>query len=258
MKRKRTNDAYLAGHQRSWVWGRHAVLEILEAQRWPMRELYLAGDLTESDRIVAAEKGEGLGAVVNMVDYARIRALCGATDHQGYLARMGPFPYAALDTVLEQGGEMPLYVLLDGLRDAHNFGAIIRSAAALGVDAVIAGGEGQAPVNNHAVRASAGALNRVPIVEADAMSFVVDQLRERGVFCVATMPRAEFSVCDCDFKRSVAVVLGNEARGVSPELLVRCDAAIAIPQRSSLDSLNVAAAAALVLYEAQRQRFWGA
>jgi 23S rRNA (guanosine2251-2'-O)-methyltransferase len=117
MKRKRTENAYLAGLQRSWVWGRHAVMEILEAQRWQMRELYLAGELSESDRGAAAEKGLGLGAAVSEVDYERIRALCGAADHQGYLARMGPFPYDSLDALLERKSEAPLYVLLDGLRD---------------------------------------------------------------------------------------------------------------------------------------------
>lgn len=254
MKKKRTNNAYLAGHQRSWVWGRHAVLEILEAQRWPMRELYLAGELAESDRTAAAEKGGGLGAAVSVVDYERIRALCGAADHQGYLARMGPFPYVSLDALLKKVRETPLYVLLDGLRDPHNFGAILRSAAALGADAVIAGGEGQAPVNNHVVRASAGALNRIPLARADAMGPVLDSLREQGVWCVAAIPRADLPLWDCDFKQPVAILLGNEAQGISAELVARCDVSVTIPQESSLDSLNVAAAAAVVLYEVERQR----
>ncbi|NLV44487.1 MAG: 23S rRNA (guanosine(2251)-2'-O)-methyltransferase RlmB [Candidatus Hydrogenedentes bacterium] len=254
MKRKRTENAYLAGHQRSWVWGRHAVMEILEAQRWQMRELYLAGELSESDRAAAAEKGLGLGAAVSEVDYERIRALCGAADHQGYLARMGPFPYDSLDALLERKSEAPLYVLLDGLRDPHNFGAILRSAAALGADAVIAGGEGQAPVNNHVVRASAGALNRIPLARADAMAPVLERLREQGVWCVAALPRADLPVWDCDFKQPVAILMGNEAQGLPDDLVARCDAGITIPQLSSLDSLNVAAAAAVVLYEVERQR----
>lgn len=254
MKKKHKGSAYLSGHQRSWVWGRHAVAEILEAQRWPVHELYLAGELPEADRNRAAEQGVNLGAVVNVVDYERIRSLCGAAEHQGYLARMGPFPYSAWEKLLGNAPALPFYVLLDGIRDSHNFGAIIRSAAALGATGIIAGGEGQAPVNSHTVRASAGALNRIPIARVDRLQPVVDRLRELGICCIAAVPRADTPIWACDFRSAAAVLLGNEARGVEPELIALCDVAAAVPQAGTVDSLNVSAAAAAVFYEASRQR----
>ena len=252
--KKKHKNSYLASHQRSWVWGRHAVTEILDAQRWPMRELYLAPEIPEADRARAAERGANLGAVVNVAEYERIRMLCGASDHQGYLARMGPFPYCTLGEILENMPAKPLYVLLDGIRDPHNFGAIIRSAAAFGAAGIITGGEGQAPVNSQTVRASAGALNRLPIAQVEELEPVLGRLRELAVCCIAAVPRADTPIWTCDFTRPAAVLLGNEARGIQPELIAACDLAAAIPQAGTLDSLNVSAAAAAVFYEASRQR----
>lgn len=253
MKKKHKNS-YLASHQRSWVWGRHAVTEILDAQRWPVRELYLAPEIPEGDRMHAAELGANLGAVVNVVDYERIRMLCGASDHQGYLARMGPFPYCTPSEMLENIPLRSLYVLLDGIRDSHNVGAIIRSAAAFGATGIIAGGEGQASVNSQTVRASAGALNRLPIAQVEQLEPVLGRLRELGVRCIAAVPRADIPIWACDFTGPTAILLGNEARGVQPELIAACDVAAAVPQVGTLDSLNVSAAAAAVFYEVSRQR----
>ena len=191
MKKKNTKEKYLAGHQRSWVWGRHSVREILAAQRWPVRELYLDYDLPDTIQNEAAEQGVKLGATVYQVNSERIRTLSGAPDHQGYLMRMGPFPYADLSELFATPSERPLYLLVNNLRDPHNFGAILRSAAAFAADAVIACGEHRAPINNHVVRASAGALNRVSIAAADKTVALLDDLKAQGIRCVAATPREE-------------------------------------------------------------------
>ncbi len=254
MKKKQKRIPYLAGHEHSWIWGRHAVREILASGRWPVHELFLAEEMAEEDRAYAYETGVRLNARVSIVNYDRLRVLCKSTEHQGYLARMGPFPYTPIEEILENAPELPLYLVLDGIRDAHNFGAIIRSAAALGCTAVIAGSPGQTPVNSQTARASAGALNRIPIALEDTLDKVLDKLHDLGVFCIAGDAHAETPLWTHDLLRPAALLLGNEGHGIHPELLAKCDVTAVIPLSQSLDSLNVSAAAAAMLYEAQRQR----
>ena len=257
MKKKSKGDKYLAGHQRSWVWGRHAVVEILDAAMWPMLDLYLSDDLPEEKVKVYGEQARQLGAEVMVVARDRLRELCGVPEHQGFLARMGPYPYATWTEVLEAKCNVaspPLYLVLDAMRDAHNFGAIVRSAAALMAAAVIVGVKNQAPVNNHVARASAGAINRMPIVQVDSLVEIMHTLRQQGVVCAATDPRGTVPAWSYDFNRPVALVMGNENAGISEELLELCDDRIVIPGSGVLDSLNVAAASAALLYEAQRQK----
>jgi len=254
LKKRRKEQPYLANHQRSWIWGRHAVCEILDAGRWPVRELYLAQELPEGELAAAMDKSDRLGAPAVLVTYERIHSLCGNRDHQGYLARMGPFPYVAAEELLAGSSSPPLYVVLDGIRDAHNFGAIIRSAAALGSTAVIAGGAGQTPINSQAVRASAGAVNRIPIALEDTLDATLNQLHAQGVYRIAAMAKAETPAWACNFLGPTALIFGNEGRGIRPEVLEHCDGTAAIPLDRPLDSLNVSAAAAALLYEAWRQR----
>ena len=114
----------------------------------------------------------------------------------------------------------------------------------------------QAPVNNHVARASAGAVNRMPIVQVDSLVAALQLLKEQHVICVATDPKGTTPVWGYDFKQPVALVLGNENAGISPEVLEVCDERIVIPGSGMLDSLNVAAASAALLYEALRQRHY--
>lgn len=252
---KRTD--YLAGHQRSWVWGRHAVTEILDAGRWPMLELYLEEGLPGPEQQRCVEKARVLGAETHTVSRERLRTLCGAPGHQGYLARMGPFPYATLDEVLtaaDTSALPPFYLVLDALRDPHNFGAIVRSAAALNATAIIVGIDGQTPVNNHVARSSAGAVNRVLIAQTDSLCGVVSMLKQQGARCIASEPRAPKPVWACDLTHATILVAGNEGAGIRPELVALCDERITVPCNNNLDSFNVLAATSVILYEAFRQR----
>jgi len=257
MKKKAKDSKYLAGHQRSWVWGRHAVVEILDAARWSMLDLYLADELPHESINTFEQQARALGAEVSVVSRDRLRELCGVSEHQGFLARMGPYPYATWEEVIEKqegNPSPPLYLVLDAMRDAHNYGAIIRSATALLATAVIVGVKDQAPVNNHVARASAGAVNRMSIVQVDSLVDTLQMLKGQGVVCAAADPRGTTPAWTYNFERPVALVMGNENAGISPEVLELCDDSIVIPGSGELDSLNVAAASAALLYEALRQR----
>ncbi len=246
----------MGNHQRSWVWGRNAVGEILRFSRWPIAELYLDQSLPSEVLREVSQQAEAQNIVSEKVSAERIEQLCHRSDHQGYLARMRPFPYEDADYVLQRiDSDRPLLVvLLDRLQDPFNFGAILRSAETLGVDAVVVGSRHQAEVNSQIARSSAGAVNRIPIVRVESLVNFAEQLRERGLRLIAASEKAECAIDAMDFCPATALVLGNEGSGPDQALLDLCDAQVAIPQTGAIGSLNVAAAAAIIFYEVARQR----
>lgn len=245
---------YLAGHQRSWVWGRHAVLELLNQDRWPIVDLFLGAEMDEKERYQVATRASEHGAKVQVISYAAMKTLCGVSDHQGFLVRMGPFPYVGIESLVIVPDVSPLFIVLEGIRDPYNLGAIIRSSVAFGASAIILGGEGQTPINSQTVRSSAGTVMRIPICLLDGLDPVFTFLSERNIPCLATLPSEGIPVWTYDFRQPVAVLLGNESKGISPCFIERCADMLRIPMRDSMNSLNVAAAASVVLYEAYRQR----
>ena len=259
-KRKK-QGRFLAGHQRSWLWGKHPVTEVLEAGRWPVMELYLSDTLPEN--VVKHTRGlaETQGTEVTVAPAERLRELGHVDEHQGFLARMGPFPYASVDDVLRGGeegerddGTPALWLVLDAVQDSFNFGAMVRSAEALGARGIFVGVESQAGVNSLVARSSAGAVNRIPIAETEDLPALVELLRSMGVQTLAADEKGGKPCSECDFRQPTALVLGNEGRGVRPELVDRCDDRVCIPMSGAIASLNVAAAAAVLLYESWRQK----
>jgi 23S rRNA (guanosine2251-2'-O)-methyltransferase len=259
--RRKKQGRFLAGHQRSWLWGRHPVTEVIEAGRWPVMELYLADTLPVEAIQHLQSQAEAQGTEVAVETAERLRELGHVDEHQGFLARMGPFPYASIEEVLRGGeegerddGTPGLWLVLDAIQDTFNFGAIVRSAEAMGARGIFVGTTSQAGVNSLVARASAGAVNRIPIAEVEDLSSFVETLRASGTRIVAADEKGGMACMDCDFRASTALVLGNEGHGVRAELLSRCDSHVCIPMTGSIASLNVAAAAAVLLYEAWRQK----
>ena len=251
---RKKKKSFAASHQRSWIWGRHAVMESLAAGRWPLRELYLAEDLPEDIRQSAEKYAAELDVQPCIVPSARIQELCHAHDHQGCLARMAEFPYADPDSFLNALPPESVVLVLDRIQDSHNFGALIRSAEVFGAAGVVVGKKAQASVNGQVVRSSAGAVSRLPIVEASDLQAILRRLAECGVPAWAAMPGASTSLMEIDLKAGAALVVGNEAEGVHHELVEVCTGACAIPQAGAIGSLNAAAAGAVCLYEALRQK----
>lgn len=257
--RKRKDKKKLLGnHQKSWIWGRHAVLEILEAGRWPMKKLYLSETLQPEALEHAQARAEALGFTVVVETMDRLRELCRSGDHQGYLAQMLPYAYtnaSELKTLLTQAsseGRVPIVALLDSIQDPFNFGAITRSAEVLGVDGIIIGSRNQVEVTSMVARSSVGAVNHVPIAQVDDLVEYAKLLRESGVTLVAATEKTEVS-CDAHaFDKPTVIVLGNEGEGIQSALLEHCNVQVSIPQQGQIESLNVAAAAAILFYEARR------
>lgn len=253
-KKKRTKNALMGNHQKSWLRGRNAIIEALEAGRWLPNELVLSEQLTEDIVRPIVDSASVLQVPFEIVPHERLTQLCKARDHQGVIARMPPFPYFDVEAVVELAKSPELFLILDSLQDPFNFGSVCRSAGVFGVDGVFVPESGQAEVNSQVARSSAGAINRLRIARAESLGETVDVLKAAGVRVIATSPHAEQRIDQLDCTVPLAVAIGNEGDGVSDDLLERCDDLVAIPQATGFESLNAAVSAGIVLYEIHRQR----
>ena len=157
-------------------------------------------------------------------------------------------------SVLAAAKPRPLFGILDGMQDPHNFGAVIRSAHVLGVDALFVPSRGQVEVTAQVARSSAGAVNYLRIAQADDLLSLASQLRSRAIRLIGASQNAARPIFACDLTTPTAIVIGNEGSGIRPELLEACDELVIIPQFGALESLNAAVSAGILFYEAQRQR----
>jgi 23S rRNA (guanosine2251-2'-O)-methyltransferase len=231
-----------------------SVVETLRAARWPILELVLSKELADDEMHAAIKLAEGLNLSVAIESPESLTRLCRSEEHQGYLAKMPPFPYDAAEELLRQRPDRAFYLLLDAVQDPFNFGAIIRSADALGVDAVFVAAAHQADVTSLVVRASSGAVNYVPLARVADLREWIGRWKQASLTIIGSSPRAKRDISQCDFFRPVAVVLGNEAVGIRPEILSLCDERLSIRQRGHVGSLNAAVSAGILCYEVARQR----
>jgi 23S rRNA (guanosine2251-2'-O)-methyltransferase len=173
-------------------------------------------------------------------------------NHQGFVALIGQIQFAELESIIEPEKQQ-LFLLLDGITDVRNFGAIIRSAVGLGASGIIIGQTGSAPLNDIAIQASAGGAFHIPIIRVSHLKDAMYVLQSHEIILVGCTEKATSFVSDINLKRSMGVVMGNEHKGISKGILNLCDEQIKIPINELLDSYNVSVAASLILYEYKRQ-----
>lgn len=245
----------LAGsHQKSWLWGRNAVLETLRAGRWIPVELMLSDSADADVSSDIREFATALDIPLEFASHERLTALVNTRDHQGVLAKLPPYPYSPVSDVLEQAGTPALFLLLDAIQDPFNFGAICRVACVYGADGVIVGSQQQAEVTPHVVRSSAGAVSGLNIARADDLAASLAALKATGVRIIGTAPQAKRRIDQADLTGPVAIIIGNEGRGLVESLESACDELVRIPQAAPFDSLNAAVSAGILCYEIHRQR----
>lgn len=178
-------------------------------------------------------------------------------NHQGVIAMLSAVTYHRLDYLVPQiyeEGNMPFVVVLDGVTDVRNFGAIARTCECAGADAVIIPEHGSAGVNGDAVKTSAGALLHIPVCRERSTAGAVRFLKDNGYTVVAVSEKADINYTQADYTVPVALVLGAEDIGISPEVLQLCDGFVSIPMFGRIGSLNVSVAAGILMYEVVRQR----
>ena len=178
-------------------------------------------------------------------------------NHQGAVATIAPISFVSLETLVEgviESGKKPLFLILDQLSDARNFGAIIRTAECTGVDGIIIQKQGSAPVNGDTVKTSAGAVFNVPICKVDHIKDAIFYLQGSGIKTVAATEKTEHHIYDINLNEGVAIIMGSEDRGVNPSVLKIVDEKAKLPMFGSIESLNVSVACGAFLYETLRQR----
>ena len=177
-------------------------------------------------------------------------------NHQGVVAQISPIGYVELNDILERvpEDETPLIVLFDGVTDVRNFGAIARSAECAGAHGLIVPLKNAAPVNSEAIRSSAGALTAIPVCRVGSIRNTLKALQAEGYQVVGATEKSRKLLYDADLRRPTAIVMGAEDKGISREVLKLCDEQLAIPLVGKTESLNVSAAAAVMLFEVVRQR----
>lgn len=227
----------------------YGVRPVIEALRGGRRKVLEVLDATGSAQVAQAAKAAGV--FVQKVSQQRVAELASGAVHQGIVARVSPYPYVELEDLLST--PVPLVVVLDGVTDPHNLGAVLRVADAAGASGVVIPKDRAAGVTAAAVKASAGASEHVPVARVTNLRRAVDQMQRAGLWVYAAeVGGTEYG--DLDLTGPIGLVLGSEGRGVRRLVREGCDGAISIPMLGAVGSLNVSVAAAVLLYEARRQR----
>lgn len=198
---------------------------------------------------------DAAGVKREQVHVRQIDKLADGGNHQGVLLHVAPFEYAMWDDVLATLGDRKraCVLILDQVQDPGNFGAMLRSAAAFGVDAVVVQDRRAAPMTAAVIKASAGQAWRVPIVQVKNVSHAIEELAEHGFWSVTTDVREGSAPWTLDLNMKVALVLGGEHKGVRRLVAKRCDMKMCVPLQDGVESLNVSTATAVALYEVRRQ-----
>lgn len=244
----------LGNHQKCWIWGRNAVRETLSAGFWTIWEIHLSEKLSAAERAQIEASATERSIPVFVTSEKALTQKCRASDHQGMIAKMAPFPYTDVEEILQRKTDSPLYLILDRIQDPYNFGAIVRSAEILGADAIFTGTQEQCAVTSLVCRTSAGAVNHVPLAQVEDLIAFAQQLKDKNMNLLGTAMQAGESLVDYSFQQPTALIVGNEGTGVHPDLLAACTHLVRIPQQGQTESLNVAVSAGILLYEASRQR----
>lgn len=242
--------------------GRHPVREALADPEIEIDKVWLkqgsVGGVIQDIRRLAKQRG----VPVQFVPSAKLDRLAGGANHQGVAAHTSPVAYLELHELMAAIGgtpdevrrKKPMVLLLDGIQDPYNFGAILRSAVAVGAAGVIISRHGMAPMSAVTVKASAGTAGRVPIARVANIADALYPLKERGYWAVGAAAAAEISMWEMDWDRPLALVIGGEGKGLGPRVAGECDYLVHIPMQGNAESLNASVAAAVLMFVSAGRR----
>jgi 23S rRNA (guanosine2251-2'-O)-methyltransferase len=230
------------------IYGIRPVIEVLRSSR---REVFEVIDASANAEVAGAAAASGVS--LNKVLHARVEELARGGVHQGVVARVGSYPYSGLTEIL--AAPNPLLLALDGVTDPRNLGAVLRAADGARASGVVIPKDRAVGVTAAAAKASAGASEHVPVARETNLRRAIDRIKEAGVWIYAAEVGGT-TYTEMDLSGPVALVLGSEGRGLRKLVREGCDGALSIPMLGTVGSLNVSVAAAVLLYEARRQRGW--
>jgi 23S rRNA (guanosine2251-2'-O)-methyltransferase len=226
------------------LYGRNPVHEALRARRRPVRRIWATTGAAREPWLASERVEPATGA--------ELEERCGSRDHQGVVAEVGPYPYAELGELL--AAPEPLLVALDEVQDPQNVGAICRTAEAAGATGLLLPERRAAHVTPSVAKASAGAVEHLPIAIVRNLADALAEAREAGCWVYGAAAGARTAYDEVDWRGGIVLVLGAEGRGLRPRVAASCDDLVSLPLRGRIESLNVSATAAVLLYAAVQAR----
>lgn len=241
--------------QSELLYGLHAIREALRAGTRPLQRLLVQQTDRQFAEIVQQARAKHIP--VHIEPSVALDRLVPSGKHQGVIAFVAAKSYSSTEEILQRArlrGDAPFLVILDGIEDPHNLGAVLRTAEAAGVHGVFIPERRAAGLTSVVAKVSAGALDHMLVARVVNLSRLIENLKERGIWIYAVEPTATKQYTGIDMTGPIAFVLGGEGTGIRPGVLKECDDRIAIPMMGKVESLNVSAAVAVTLFEALRQR----
>ncbi len=253
------------------IYGIHPVLEILRSHPEKVEKILSSRDLSGKQNKRSGTSAQKISIsfkeIIKLSDRwgirlfpekkERLEQVVGQVNHQGIAAYVSEFGYSSLEEIVghwRNSNEKAFILILDGLQDTQNLGAIVRSAEGAGIHGIIIPKDRAAGVTSTVEKVSAGALEYVSIARVTNISQTIEKLKKAGIWVVGTEGDGGTSLYDADFDADIAVVIGSEGKGIRPLVKKKCDYLISIPMRGKINSLNASVSAAIVIYEIVRQR----
>ncbi|ASS68186.1 MULTISPECIES: 23S rRNA (guanosine(2251)-2'-O)-methyltransferase RlmB [unclassified Paenibacillus] len=242
--------------QQEWIAGKHPVLEALRSGR-ELNKIWIADTVQKPSVSPIMAEAKKAGIVVQFVDKRKLDQLGLEVSHQGVVAQAAAYRYAELEELLQRAkdrGETPLLLILDEIEDPHNLGSILRTAECTGVHGVIIPKRRAAGLTATVWKTSAGAAEHVPVARVTNLAQTMESLKQEGIWIAGADVSAEQDVYKTSFDLPLAIVIGNEAKGMGRLIREKCDFLVKLPMLGQLNSLNASVAAGVLMYEVVRQR----
>lgn len=250
-------DSSLAPRNSPLIYGLLPVLEALRANPHRIDRIVIAEGTREHRFREIIELARESDVRVERLPRDSLNRIAGDASHQGIAAFSASADYVSASQILDHAGEIPLVVLLDGVEDPRNLGAILRTAECAGVDGVFIPERRAVGLTETVAKSAAGATEYVKVAKVQNLNRLIDELKVRNVWVVGTSGEAAKDYTDWDWRLPTALVLGGEGRGLHRLTAEKCDILVRIPMYGKIESLNVSVAAGVILFEAKRQRAEG-
>jgi len=251
-------EAYKRKERSDIIFGVHAVLEAIKSER-ELNKILIQKGMNKELFLELKEALNGKNFQLQFVPSEKLNSLTSGI-HQGVIAFVTPIEYQDIEVIVNDiidAGKHANILVLDRITDVRNFGAIARTAECQGVDAILIPSKGSALVTSDAMKASAGALNRIPVCKTDNLKNSIFYLQQCGLRIIACTEKTAYPLYEVNLRGSVAIIMGSEENGITQDLINMSDMRARIPMKGEIESLNVGIAAGMVLYEKLRQELNG-
>lgn len=242
--------------EEEYIGGKHSILEALRAGR-TIHKIWMIENAQKQLAHSILSEAKKAGVIVQNVDKRKLDQMVSDVPHQGVVAQVAAYAYVEVNDILakaKEAGEIPFILILDEIEDPHNLGSILRTADCTGVHGVIIPKRRSVGLTATVSKTSAGAVEYIPVSRVTNISQTLDLLKEQGIWIAGADGSAERSIYEMDVSLPIAVVIGNENKGMGRLIKEKCDFLIKLPMFGQINSLNASVAAGAIMYEIVRQR----